>query len=89
MPEYIKDYDSLSQGTAPLRGEYDKGFNAFTNGESFNRLWHVRKKEGWRSALKKEILFGECLIADGKCADGSIARLGAAGIMLNHTALVA
>jgi len=62
------------------RTDYDAGFNAFTSQEQYNSLWSKRKQEGWRSAFRKEVAFGNAMIADGKKATGSINRLAVMGI---------
>ena len=69
-------------GTSPTLSDYDKGFDEFTNGNAYNPLWGKRMQEGWRSAFRKEVAFGEALAAGGKDVSGSIARLANAGVKL-------
>lgn len=63
-----------------LSTDYGRGFDAFTNGTSYNELWTKRMQEGWRSAFRKEVAFGQAITDNGGNASGSMARLLNVGI---------
>jgi len=36
---------------------FQQGHMAYSRGEQRTNLWHIRKSEGWKNALKKDIRF--------------------------------